>query len=230
MPAYPRYAVYYAPEEDSALWTRGSAWLGRDAASGAAVAQPVLPGLPLPELTDSPRRYGLHATVKAPFHLAEGRTEAELLAAVADFAAAEAAFDLPPLTVGGLGRFLALVPGAPCPPLAAMAERCVRGLDAFRAPPSGQELARRRPDALPPREHAYLLDWGYPYVLDAYRFHITLSDSIDDATMRGNLLAAARDWFARACGRPVPVRGLCVFVQDRPKGPFLLKERFRFSR
>lgn len=232
MPAFPRYAVYYAPEEDSALWALGSAWLGRDVATGAAVPQPETGGFSpaaLAALTGSPRRYGLHATVKAPFHLAEGGDEAAFLGAVEAFAAAEAAFELPGLTVGRLGNFLALVPSAPCPVLHAMAERCVRGLDAFRAPPTAAELERRRVETLSPRECGYLHAWGYPYVLDAYRFHITLSDSIADAGLRGELFEAARGFFASACSRAVPVRGVCVFAQAAAGAPFSLMLRFSFK-
>jgi len=232
MPAFPRYGVYYAPEEDEPLWALGSAWLGRDAVSGATVPQPEAGGFSpaaLAALTGEPRRYGLHATVKAPFHLAEGCGEADLLDAVEEFAAAEAPFELPGLAVGRLGNFLALLPTEPCLPLHEMAGRCVCGLDRFRAPPTAAELARRRVETLLPREREYLRVWGYPYVLEAYRFHITLSDSITDAGLRSDLFEAARSFFGPACGRAVPVRGVCVFAQTAAGAPFLLTRRFNFQ-
>ncbi|WP_337995524.1 DUF1045 domain-containing protein [Oleispirillum naphthae] len=232
MPAFPRYAVYYAPEEDDPLWALGSAWLGRDAASGAALPQPEVNGFStaaLAALTGDPRRYGLHATLKAPFHLAEGCGEADFLAAAEGFAAAEAPFDLPGLAVGRLGNFLALLPTEPCLALHEMAERCVRGLDGFRAPPTAAELERRRAEALSPRERDHLRAWGYPYVLDSYRFHITLTDSIADAGLRGDLFDAARAFFGSACARAVPVRGICVFAQAAAGAPFMLIQRLNFK-
>jgi putative phosphonate metabolism protein len=230
--AFPRYAVYYAPARDEALWTLGCAWLGRDAENGKATPPPAVQGCSaaaLADLTDSPRRYGLHATIKAPIHLASGHAEGEFLDAVADWAFAEPRFELPGVTVGTLGGFLALLPTEPCKPLHDMAERCVRVLDAFRAPPSPAELARRRVEALSDVERQHLADWGYPYVLDRYRFHITLTERIDDPARHADVLAAARDWFSRIVARPLPVNEACVFAQARPNAPFMLIKRFSFS-
>ena len=222
-----RYAVYYAPRAGSALWELGSRWLGRDAETGDLLPQPDIPEVAA--LTLSPRRYGLHATLKAPIHLADGTTEAEFLDAVAAWAATETPFALPRLDVGSLGDFLALRLSQPCAALNAMAGRCVRTLDRFRRPPSEAERARRRPDTLPAAERAHLLAWGYPYVFECYRFHITLSDSISDARLRACLHDAAVDWFAKADLENQPVAEACVFTQTSADQPFLLTNRFGFS-
>lgn len=74
----PRYALYYTPAADSALWRFGSATLGYDAITGRDIAFAVPPGceaLDWQELIAEPRRYGFHATLKAPFELANGRNE-----------------------------------------------------------------------------------------------------------------------------------------------------------
>lgn len=222
-----RYGLYYAPAEGSAFWQLGSAWLGRDAASGRAVAQPDVPGIA--ERTAAPRRYGLHATLKAPFALAEGVTEAAFLAAVEAWAADQTPFALPPLAVGCLGDFVALRPTAACPALEAVAAACVRDLDRFRRPPTTPELARRNPDALDARERGYLDAWGYPYVLDAYRFHITLSDSIADATERNAFAATAATWMAAADLSAEAVSEVCVFAETVAGEPFIIMRRFKFS-
>lgn len=222
-----RYAVYYAPQAESALWRLGSQWLGRDAETGLALRQPEIPEIAA--LTASPRRYGLHATLKAPIQLADGATEAEFLDAVAAWAARETPFMLPRLDVGSLGDFLALRLARPCPDLVAMAGRCVRSLDRFRKPPSDAELARRRIDALPPRERAHLLAWGYPYVFETYRFHITLSDSIADDTLRARLHDAAVAWLDEADLENRPVAEACVFAQAAADRPFVLTHRFGFA-
>ena len=223
----PRYAVYYAPQAESALWKLGSRWLGRDAETGRRLPQPDIPEIAA--LTTSPRRYGLHATLKAPIRLANGTTEAEFLDAVAAWAAAETPFRLPRLDVGSLGDFLALRLSRPCPELLAMAGRCVRNLDRFRRPPNASELARRRLDTLPKAEREYLLAWGYPYVFERYRFHITLSDSISDDKLRARLHDAAVAWLDAAELDNRPVAEACVFVQATADQPFSLITRFSFS-
>src|SRR6266436_2078374 len=75
----PRYAIYFVPAPDTALYRFGAGALGYDCFTGADMA--TLDTLPVDagawrELTREPRRYGFHATLKAPFRLAEGRTEA----------------------------------------------------------------------------------------------------------------------------------------------------------
>ena len=168
-----RLALYWAPEESDALHARASAWLGRDAATGAALSQPALGGLDIAELTADPRGYGLHATLKPPFRTAHGYAAAR--EATAALAARIAPFDLPPLAVFDLDGFLALRETAPCPALHAFADACVEGLDAQRAPLTEAEVARRRPERLSPMQREHLTRWGYPYVFEEWRFHVTLT-------------------------------------------------------
>ena len=177
-----RFAVYFAPPEDSALGRFGADWLGWDAATGRARAGPELPGLPRPraELTEVPRRYGFHATLKAPFRLADGRDAAGLDAALAALAAGRAAFELPRLALTALGAFLALAPAAASAPLAGIAAACVTELDGFRAPLTEADIARRAA-GLDGVEAAHLRRWGYPYVLDRFRFHLTLTGPLAPA-------------------------------------------------
>lgn len=222
-----RYAVYYAPPANSALWRLGSQWLGRDAETGAALPQPEIPELAA--LTVSPRRYGLHATLKAPIRLAAGTTEAEFLDAVAGWAATEPRFSLPSLEVGSLGDFLALRLSRPCADLMEMAGRCVRTLDRFRSPSTETELRRRHAAALSPRECDHVQAWGYPYVFECYRFHITLSDSIADAKLQARMQDAAMAWLAGSALDERPVSEACVFVQAAADQPFILTHRFGFS-
>ena len=83
MPEPYRVAVYYAPEADDPLWRAGCEWLGRDPERGTALAQPVVAGLH--ENTEDPRRYGFHATLKAPMVPRHGFES--FLSAAKDFAA-----------------------------------------------------------------------------------------------------------------------------------------------
>jgi putative phosphonate metabolism protein len=218
-----RLALYWAPELDDPLHRLGSAWLGRDAESGAALPQPTLPGLDIAELTADPRGYGLHATLKPPFRLAVSWAEA--MAAAAALAARLAPFDLPPLAVRDLHGFLALRETAPCPMLQALADACVEALDPCRAPLPESELARRRKAGLSPRQEALLERWGYPYVFEEWRFHVTLTRRLTPAE-KSVVLPAVTDFLGDAPALPRRVASLCVFTQAAPGAPFLIAERF----
>lgn len=174
--AFTRYAIYFTPPPGP-LSDFGAAWLGWDPARGERVQHPDLQGLPatIDEITDAPRKYGLHATIKPPFRLAEGQTEAALVTAFTEFCASMSAVSLTGLDIAPLGRFLALVPERDQSALGRLAADAVAAFDPYRAPLTPDELARRRGAGLTPDEEALLLRWGYPYVMDAFRFHITLT-------------------------------------------------------
>jgi hypothetical protein len=217
-----RAALYWAPTLEDPLHRLGSQWLGRDAETGASLAQPGIPGEDLPSLTADPRGYGLHATLKPPFRLAGGY--AGLRADAAELAAATAPFDLPPLEIASLDGFLALREAAPCPPLQALADACVATLDAHRLPPDATEIARRRPERLSPAGRFNLNRWGYPHVFGAWFFHVTLTRRLtpeQDARVR----PAAASLLGEAAARPRRVTELCLFTQAAPGAPFLIAER-----
>jgi len=144
MTGWRRFAVYYAPRPETALGRFGVAWLGWDPERGAEVAPPALRGLPRPweEIVAAPRRYGFHATLKAPFRLAAGADPAGLDAAAAALAADRVAFAVP-VGLAALGPFLALTPRRPEPALAEIERACVQGLDGFRAPLTAARSRRR---------------------------------------------------------------------------------------
>ncbi|ACU88943.1 DUF1045 domain-containing protein [Desulfomicrobium baculatum] len=224
-----RYAIYFAPSEGSELESVCSAILGRCARTGAALKQPSIPGIEparLAELTASPRHYGLHATLKPPFFLAESHDETELLENTAMIASRMRSFDLPGLELARIGSFLALTPTAPCPELEDLARICVTVPDPFRRPPHPEELARRRAKGLTPNQERLLGLWGYPYVLEEMRFHLTLTGSIHDPGERERLHTALIPLLAPVLHRPVPVREICVFRQACLQEPFTVLRRF----
>jgi len=207
----------------SELWRRTALWLGRDAATGAAFEADIAgldPARRLP-LTHLARRYGFHATLKAPFRLAEGRTQEELEAALAGFAAARPGVVVPQLSLARLGGFFALVPGTEAAELHSLADEVVTGFDSFRAPATDTELARRNPAALTPRQRELLKAWGYPYVLDEFRFHMTLTDSIPHAR-RPEVENTLHGWFGALLGAALPVAALALFTEVEPGAPFTL--------
>jgi hypothetical protein len=226
-----RVAIYAAPgigSDDAAgilLRERAEAWLGRSVVDGSTAPAPAAPaGWTRDEvdaITVDARRYGFHGTLKPPFRLAPGRGLDELDAAVGRFAAERDRIAIPELAVRPLGDFLALVPMRHVPGLHALAEDVVTRFDVFRAPPTDAETARRDPAALTPRQRELLEAWGYPHVLDGFRFHLTLTDRL-----RGTLLpraeAALASWFAGCTGREVAVDALALFTEAEPGAPFLL--------
>lgn len=218
-----RFAIYHAPPPGP-LADAAARWLGRDAATGAAPGQP---HLDLPALTRNPRRYGFHATLKAPFRLAPGMTEDGLRDALGSLAARLRPVVLERLEVGLLGRFLALLPRGDTTALNGLAGEIVTGLDDFRAPLTGEERARRRPDALDTHRRALLDAWGYPYVLDAFRFHMTLSDQLTDA-QAATLQPLAQRHFGGVVPQPYVVDTLALFGEDEA-GVFHLLHRVGLS-
>ena len=212
-----RAAIYYAPEEDDPLWQAGCDWLGRDPASGR-----LYPAPERDELTAEPRLYGFHGTLKPPMRLAHPWHA--LVEDAAALAARLAPFELPRLAVADLSGFLALRETAPCPPLQALADACVTELDTHRVPADPDEIARRRRAGLTPEQDAVLLDWGYPYVLTTWRFHMTLTRRLS-ADELATALPAAEAHFAAACAVPRRVASVCLFSQAAPGAPFLLAER-----
>lgn len=209
-----RYALYYAPS-DAGLWRAGSDWLGWDALTGRPVGQPAVPRLA--EATAAPRKYGFHATLKAPFRLAEGATPRGLHAALAGLADRLAPVPLPGLAVTRLGGFLALCPAPEAAPeasrLAALAAEVVRHFEPFRAALTEAEIARRQPERLSARQNQLLRDFGYPHVFEEFRFHLSLTGDLAPEEL-ARIAPLAQAYFAPHLARPVMLDRLCLFGED----------------
>jgi uncharacterized protein DUF1045 len=226
-----RWAVYLAPPPESALWRFGSDVIGRDAAHGGARRDFAPAGFAAAEwraLTAEPRRYGFHATLKAPFRLADGSSRTALGDAIATLAREFAPFSVGPLAVSTLAldasqAFVALTPGAPSRHLAQLEGRTVRELDAFRAPLSEAERTRRDPDRLTPRQRETFARWGYPYALADFRLHFTLTNALAEAPTIAAALAA--EYAHRVADPAFTVDALVLFAQQSD-GEFVVDERF----
>jgi len=221
-----RYAVYWAPEPAHPLWQRGCEWLGRDPSRSAS-------GPPFRDATAEPRRYGFHATLTAPMHLRPGAGEADFVAAVQTFASAATPFEMPALRVGLLERFVALLPKEALPrdhALHRIADACVHAFDSWRAPLDEHTLARRLAGGALSSDQTLLLQrWGYPHVLDQWRFHMTLTDSLGAASARQALRSEAQRFMARALTEPLRFESLCIFREPAPRAPFELIQRFALA-
>lgn len=209
---FQRYAVYHTPR--GALARAGSAWLGWDIATGTALPHPQVPGIDDPAaLTLVPRKYGLHATIKPPFALSSNSDAAHLGTDFTRLCARLAPVSLDRLEIRALGRFLALVPVGDQTALERFAASVVRELDAHRAPPGDAELARRRQRPLSPAQERNLRDWGYPYVMDQFRFHITLTGPLTGET--GPVACALRPYFAPHLSEPYVIDSLTLVGEDK---------------
>ena len=227
----PRYAIYYAPDAGDPLWRFGCHCIGYDAETGADCPVPQISTVAQEDwvaLTQEPRRYGFHATLKAPFHLAEGASEGELIESLAQFAAVRNSFRLEDVDVRAIGSFVALTPGQPMADLQDLASDCVTRFDRFRAPLGESDLARRLAAPLTPRQKAFLQAWGYPYVMEEFRFHMTLTSSLPNlqqALMVAELGGRYRQEVKRT---DLLINGFALFQQDTRDGRFRIARRFLF--
>ena len=216
-----RYAIYFTPEQDDPLTRLAASWLGRDPFTGAATEPPASTILSPAEIafhTASARRYGFHATLKAPFRLAAGETEAGLERAMSVFTRRTEPVVVPRLVVKQMDGFFALVPGNENPGVQRFANEVVTSFDRFRAPLSEADMERRSPDALSPVEFRNLCQWGYPYVFEAFRFHMTLTGRVGAESAR--VRAAIDEIFGAALTKPVAIDGLALFVEREAGAPF----------
>jgi putative phosphonate metabolism protein len=223
-----RYALYWAPAAGSELERLGAAWLGRDAESAGVVPRPPIVGFDptsLDQITAEPRRYGLHGTMKPPFRLAAGRSLAELENEIGHFATARAPVVAPPLKIAQVDRFVALIPSVPTASIGALAQECVAHFDRFRAPLSPKELERRRASPLTPSQENNLQRWGYPYVAGDFRFHVTLTGSLE-ASIAAKLISELQLFFAPVLTEPLHLREIVLFTEPTPGAPFQLQRRF----
>lgn len=218
-----RLAAYWTPPPGP-LADALAAWLGWDPGRGAPVPHPDVPGLPRPvaEITEAPRRYGPHATLAPPLRLAPGRRPEEVEAAVERLARRLAPARADGLRLGRIGGFVALLPEGDPAALDALAAEAVRALDPLRARPEAAEIEKRRAAGLDPREEALLLRWGYPYVMERFRFHVTLSGPLPESGAGAEaraVEAALGPWLGPLLPRPFVLDALSL-MGEGPDGRF----------
>ena len=223
-----RYAIYLAPPADAPLWHFGSAVLGYDAASGRDIEGFTLPGFDAAtwrRITMRPRTYGFHATLKAPFRLAPGRDAEQLQHALHDFAGGQDAFDLGPLGITSLADaagygFAALTQKKRSRALEQLEVAVVSHFDAFRAPMTDEERAKRNPDRLSERQKRSLDQFGYPHTGPDFRFHMTLSGDVADVADIAEQLSQE---MAKTTGpQRFMVDALVLFCQPAPAAGFTI--------
>ena len=100
--------------------------------------------------------------------------------------------------------------------------------DQFRAPLSSADMVRRQAGSLSDKQKAYLELWGYPYVFDEFRFHMTLTGALPES-----LLDLAQDeiselFSSRVGLEPVVIDSIVLARQEYRNGRFRIIERGPF--
>ena len=219
-----RYAIYWAPPSGSWLEAFGASWLGRDAEAGEQRMQPRT-GLPMARLTQGPARYGFHATLKAPFRLAEGRDAGALDRALGAFARESAPVTAPALALDAALGFVALRPSGPAAALDAFALSVVERFAPFRAPLDPSEIERRRAAGLTEGQEAALARYGYPHAGPEFRFHVTLTGPVDPA-MAAEVIETARPLVTPHLEPEFRLAEIALFAEPDAGEPFRLIRRY----
>ncbi|MDE2329553.1 MAG: DUF1045 domain-containing protein [Bradyrhizobium sp.] len=227
----PRYAIYFAAAQDSTLDHFGAQLLGYDAFTGKELPFPHGMAATVPdwrEITRDPREYGFHATLKPPMALAEGKTEAGLLAACESFARSPRSIPTITPIVNEIGDFIAVVLSQRSLELEQLAADTVSAFDGFRAPLSPADRARRQPERLTPAQRDHLDRWGYPYVMEEFRFHMTLTGRLP-AKRREVVLAELRRRFAELHLAELAIDSIALFRQQNATSRFRIVQRYNLT-
>ena len=225
----PRYAVYYAPEPGSPLDTFGRTWFDGTLNGNAAAIAKLNPKR-LAELSESSRRYGFHGTLKPPFALNPSTTLESLLNAARVLARILTPVEIPPLELAIIGKFIALTPTTQSASLEKLSAACVRAFEAFRVPLTDEQLKSYKLNKLTVHQEQMLEHWGYPYVMEEFRFHISVTDRIDDPHEREEIIDALEKLAGPILGKPTTVREITVFSQAAMNEPMIPIERIPFGR
>jgi len=177
---FSRFAIYYLPSESNLLSNFASSWFGWNPHLGMEVSYPVWKNLNfnIAELTSEPGKYGLHGTLKPPFPLAKQENFEELRVAILKLSRSIKKFKIPSITLRVIDGFIAIVPTIRNERIDYLAEKCVKELDDFRGPESLENIKKRRSVGLSERQENHLRRWGYPYVLDDFNFHLTMTEKL----------------------------------------------------
>ncbi len=210
-----RYAIFFSPLPGTQPAQIGASWLGRDIDTESAMMRAHQPGLSLERavrIVAEPRRYGFHATLRAPFQLAEGVDQKAITDLTALLAARFAPVTIPSLVLKQISDFVALVPAAPCPAIDAIAAACVKATDPLRAPIDRSETRRRQAAPLTERQTLLLTRWGYPYVMEEFQFHMTLAGPLDVSEI-SEVRPVLENHFKPLIGQSMRVDALSLFHQ-----------------
>lgn len=227
-----RYAIYYTLKLKSSLYQKAAIWLGYDAYTQQTFSKNAQQ---LPEtlrdnehLKDNASSYGFHATLKPPFRLNPDSSVDQLKRHLQRFAKKQSPFTCDTLQLQQIGGFLALIPTKPCENLINLANNCVMEFDEHRAPLNKLEFAKRNPEKLSHKQQQLLNLWGYPYVMEEFRFHMTLSNQLPKNELN-YYQAALQDYFGTDLDQPLNIDAIYLFYQKDAQSAFVIDEIYNFA-
>ena len=209
--AKPRFSIYFAPSDNSEL-----AEFGRQVLQDEALENDYPERI---KITRKAAHYGFHSTFKAPMELAEGADLNQLLQAVETFVRTKKPVALKGLGPNRIKGFHALTLPA-SNEVDQFAADVVTSFDHFRAPMSEADRARRNPSELSARQREYLERYGYPHVLDEFRFHMTLSHRLDNIAESNSYHTWLLDLFSKTVTETPWLDRLAIFSQPNRASAF----------
>ena len=184
MTNYKRVAIYFLPKKNSSLENFGKNLLGRDINKKKKISLTrrqkyfINRGFTyfdeLKDYCEEPAKYGFHATLKAPFRLKRNVKTKNFYDVISHIAAQHSRFKIKGLKIVYSKKFTFITSRKPNKLLINLENDLVKHLDTFRAELNKTEIKKRIPDSLTFKQNKYLKEWGYPFVFDQFKFHMTL--------------------------------------------------------
>jgi hypothetical protein len=217
---FERYAIYWTPVPGTPLAEFGARWFGGSESFG------LNPDLAA-RATKAPSPYGLHATLKAPFRLRKQASPRDLQDALEEFCNGRRRPAASPLAFARHQRYLTLMLKGNEADIDWLAAECVTHFDRFRAPIEDQDRKRREIDKMSARQAAFLEEFGYPYVLSEFRFHISLAGPLKDRDI-DEVEKALAPRMAPLLAAPLQIGELTLLGEPHDRGIFQQISRHPF--
>ena len=179
--------------------------------------------------TKIPSAYGLHATFKAPFRIKEDVSPFSLQEALQAFCASRKAPGTGRLTLGGHQHYLTMVLKEKEADVDWLAAEVVTKFDRFRAPLTDEDRKAREIEDMTPRQAALLEQFGYPYVLSDFRFHISLAGPLSEPEL-DEVTRALAPRVEPMLSEPLEIEGLTLLGEPEDAGVFQPISRHLFRR
>lgn len=111
--------------------------------------------------------------------------------------------------------------------LSGFALNCVETFEPFRKALSEADLERRKRQALSGRQGALLLEYGYPFVADEFRFHLTLSGKLSDHDSDYEHWVVSE--YDKHINKTPVLDSIAIFTQSNRQTPFVQLAAFSLT-
>ena len=227
---FSRYAIYYVPPESDQFTRFAASWFGWDVYKSINVKYPELSDLnyDIKEITSTPSKYGLHATLKAPFSLVPDKTIDELRLSLSILSSSIQKFEISSICVKNIAGFIAIVPTSQNERINYLAKKCVEDLDCFRKAEPLEIINKRRSVGLSIRKEHNLFKWGYPYVLNDFQFHFTMTSKLTPKVSK-NVFSVLSLELKTVLNAPLLISKICLCGESNSHKKFEVIEEFSLA-